>query len=113
VRAAEARRRLPGGRRTGVSLIAGAGRIDLGGRTVETWGYGGQVPARGVFAPLGFALSPAIGALSMSGSSVIVAVNALLLRRLCLPQSPGRADQDAHQANPAGDQRGTLAGDAS
>ena len=69
--------------------------------------------AAGVFAPLGFTLSPAIGALSMSGSSVIVAVNALLLRRLRLPQSPGRTDQDAHQANPAGDQRGTLAGDAS
>jgi multicopper oxidase len=45
VRAAEARRRLMGGRRTGVSLIAGAGRVDLGGRTVETWSYGGQVPA--------------------------------------------------------------------
>jgi len=52
--------------------------------------------AAGVFAPLGFTLSPAIGALSMSGSSIIVAVNALLLRRLHLPQPPGHADQDDH-----------------
>jgi Cu2+-exporting ATPase len=50
--------------------------------------------AAGVFAPLGFTLSPAIGALSMSGSSVIVAVNALLLKRLRLPQSPGLANAD-------------------
>jgi Cu2+-exporting ATPase len=43
--------------------------------------------AAGVLAPLGFTLSPAIGALAMSASSVIVAVNALLLKRLRLPQS--------------------------
>jgi Cu2+-exporting ATPase len=42
--------------------------------------------AGGVFAPLGFTLSPAIGALSMSGSSIIVAVNAVTLRRLRLPR---------------------------
>jgi len=65
---------------------------------------------QGVFAPLGFTLSPAIGALSMAGSSVIVAVNALLLKRLRLPQSPGHADQDAQPAEPAGDQRGTAGG---
>lgn len=42
--------------------------------------------AAGVFYPsLGLSLSPEIAALSMSGSSVIVAVNALLLRRLRLP----------------------------
>ncbi len=40
--------------------------------------------AGGVFAPLGFTLSPAVGALSMSGSSIIVAVNAVLLKRLRL-----------------------------
>jgi Cu2+-exporting ATPase len=42
--------------------------------------------AAGVFAPsIGLSLSPEIAALSMSGSSVIVAVNALLLKRLRLP----------------------------
>jgi len=48
--------------------------------------------AAGVFAPsLGISLSPEIAALTMSGSSVIVAVNALLLKRLRLPaqHSPG------------------------
>lgn len=53
--------------------------------------------AAGVFASsLGLSLSPEIAALSMSGSSVIVAVNALLLKRLRLPaqqspSQPGRA----------------------
>ncbi|GEK19886.1 heavy metal translocating P-type ATPase [Cellulomonas xylanilytica] len=42
--------------------------------------------AAGVFYPsLGLSLSPEIAALAMSGSSVIVAVNALLLKRLHLP----------------------------
>ena len=42
--------------------------------------------AAGVFFPsLGLMLSPEIAAISMSGSSVIVAVNALLLKRLRLP----------------------------
>ncbi|TFB54170.1 heavy metal translocating P-type ATPase [Cryobacterium tagatosivorans] len=42
--------------------------------------------AAGVFYPsLGIMLSPEIAAISMSGSSVIVAVNALLLKRLSLP----------------------------
>jgi len=38
--------------------------------------------AAGVFAPLGLTLRPEIAAISMSGSSVIVALNALLLKRL-------------------------------
>ncbi|WP_448072949.1 heavy metal translocating P-type ATPase [Georgenia yuyongxinii] len=43
--------------------------------------------AAGVFYPaFGLRLSPEIAALTMSGSSVIVAVNALLLKRLRLPQ---------------------------
>ena len=42
--------------------------------------------AAGVFEPLGFTLSPAIAALSMSGSSIIVALNAIALRRLQLPR---------------------------
>jgi P-type Cu2+ transporter len=60
--------------------------------------------AAGVFAPLGFTLNPAVGALAMAGSSVIVAVNALLLKRLRLPQSPGPADQDAQPGEPVGKQ---------
>lgn len=44
--------------------------------------------AAGVFASLRFTLSPAIGALAMAGSSLIVAINALLLKRLHLPRSP-------------------------
>ena len=43
--------------------------------------------AAGVFAPLGFVLRPEVGAISMSGSSVIVALNALALKRLHLPGS--------------------------
>jgi len=53
--------------------------------------------AAGVLAPIGILLSPAIGALLMSLSTVIVAVNAQLLRRvdLSVPNLPGvspRAD---------------------
>ncbi|WP_172650866.1 heavy metal translocating P-type ATPase [Rhodococcus opacus] len=45
--------------------------------------------AAGVFEPsLGLVLRPEIAALSMSGSSVIVAVNALMLKRLALPAPP-------------------------
>ncbi|TFB74316.1 cadmium-translocating P-type ATPase [Cryobacterium glaciale] len=48
--------------------------------------------AAGVFYPsLGFMLSPEIAAISMSGSSVIVAVNALLLKRLRLPAASDTA----------------------
>jgi P-type Cu2+ transporter len=53
--------------------------------------------AAGVFEPsLGLELRPEIAALSMSGSSFIVAVNALLLKRLRLPPDPrglSRADR--------------------
>jgi Cu2+-exporting ATPase len=41
--------------------------------------------AAGVFAPLGIILRPEVGAISMSGSSVIVALNAVALKRLRLP----------------------------
>jgi P-type Cu2+ transporter len=40
--------------------------------------------AAGIFEPFGFTLRPEIGAISMSGSSVLVAVNALALKRLRL-----------------------------
>ena len=42
--------------------------------------------AAGVLAPVGLTLRPEVAALSMSGSSLIVAVNALLLKRLSLPR---------------------------
>ena len=48
--------------------------------------------AAGVFEPaFGLVLRPEIAALSMSGSSLIVAVNALLLKRLRLPDAPPAA----------------------
>jgi Cu2+-exporting ATPase len=44
--------------------------------------------AAGVFEPaFGLTLRPEIAALSMSGSSFLVAVNALLLKRLRLPEA--------------------------
>src|SRR5687767_778704 len=49
--------------------------------------------AAGVFEPaFGLVLRPEIAALSMSGSSLLVAVNALLLKRLPLPEPPVEAD---------------------
>jgi P-type Cu2+ transporter len=51
--------------------------------------------AAGVLAPWGLTLRPEIAALSMSGSSLIVAVNALLLKRLRLPDpAADRSVQD-------------------
>jgi Cu2+-exporting ATPase len=45
--------------------------------------------AAGVFEPVGLVLRPEIGAISMSGSSVIVALNALALKRLPLSRDDG------------------------
>jgi len=59
--------------------------------------------AAGLFAPIGFTLRPEIGAISMSGSSVLVALNALALKRLHLPDAI--ANLDARE-QPAAD--GTL-----
>ena len=42
--------------------------------------------AAGVFEPLGVVLRPEVGAISMAGSSVIVALNAVSLKRLRLPR---------------------------
>ena len=47
--------------------------------------------AAGVFASWGLVLRPEMAALSMSGSSVIVAVNALMLKRLRLPGTESSA----------------------
>ncbi|SEH16193.1 heavy metal translocating P-type ATPase [Thermoleophilum album] len=56
--------------------------------------------AAGVFEPsLGLVLRPEIAALSMSGSSLIVAVNALLLKRLRVP-SPQPGDEEPPAAEP-------------
>ncbi|MBI2706654.1 MAG: copper-translocating P-type ATPase [Actinobacteria bacterium] len=55
--------------------------------------------AAGVFEPaFGLMLRPEIAALSMSGSSIIVAVNALLLKRLRLPASPSSSAETALRA---------------
>src|SRR5512133_2336867 len=45
--------------------------------------------AAGVFEPFGFTLRPEIAAISMSGSSVLVALNALALKRLHLRRAAG------------------------
>ena len=42
-------------------------------------------PMPGVFEPFGLTLRPEIAAISMSGSSLLVALNALALKRLRLP----------------------------
>ena len=53
--------------------------------------------AAGVFEPsFGLVLRPEIAALSMSGSSFIVAMNALLLKRLHVPE-PSEAGSDVHR----------------
>jgi Cu2+-exporting ATPase len=54
--------------------------------------------AAGVFEPLGFVLRPEVGAISMAGSSIIVALNAVSLKRL---QLPDRAEPEPRP--PAGD----------
>jgi Cu2+-exporting ATPase len=54
--------------------------------------------AAGVFEPaFGLVLRPEIAALSMSGSSFLVAVNALLLKRLRLPAQPPPAEPAVEQ----------------
>jgi Cu2+-exporting ATPase len=54
--------------------------------------------AAGVFEPaFGLMLRPEIAALSMSGSSFLVAVNALLLKRLRLPAAPTPTEQPTHR----------------
>jgi Cu2+-exporting ATPase len=50
--------------------------------------------AAGVLEPLGITLSPAEAAVAMSGSSVIVALNAVALRRLRLPGQQAAATEE-------------------
>lgn len=56
--------------------------------------------AAGVFAFAGIRLSPEIAALSMSGSSFLVAVNALLLKRLRLPRPESPEATTARTSRP-------------
>ena len=64
--------------------------------------------AAGVFAPaFGLVLRPELAALSMSGSSLIVAFNALLLKRFRLPEAPPRATPTPRKPVPAGTSRAT------
>jgi Cu2+-exporting ATPase len=50
--------------------------------------------AAGVFEPLGFVLRPEVGAISMAGSSIIVALNAVALKRLELPRRGNQIKAD-------------------
>ncbi len=61
----------------------------------------------GVFTPtLGLVLRPELAALSMAGSSVIVAVNALLLKRLHLPQAGDASSPTPPSSLPTPTERG-------
>ena len=63
--------------------------------------------AAGVFEPFGFVLRPEVGAISMAGSSVIVALNAVALKRLRL-RLPDQSGGD-QQVPPDRGQRGEHA----
>ena len=58
--------------------------------------------AAGVFEPLGFVLRPEVGAISMAGSSIIVALNAVALKRLRLPDRGQREQAPPAAGAPAG-----------
>jgi Cu2+-exporting ATPase len=60
--------------------------------------------AAGIFVPLGLRLSPEIAAISMAGSSLIVATNALLLKRLRLPAPavPASVPKSPTELSPTG-----------
>ena len=74
----------------GIRYEYNAPGIEVRGNKLASWDpargrlvYPGEVSA-GVLAPWGFVLSPAVGAVLMSASTVIVAINAQLLRRVRL-----------------------------
>jgi len=62
--------------------------------------------AAGVLAPIGFVLPMEVGALLMSASTVVVALNAQLLRRLDLRPDAGDAPTRTVAARPAADAEG-------
>ena len=75
------------------------------------WGIGYNAIAlpiaAGVFEPvIGLVLRPEIAALSMSGSSLLVATNALLLKRLKLPASISPEEAPAASPGNAGEPAG-------
>jgi cation transport ATPase len=74
-----------------VAVAIGTGWIYSVAATFWIEGYNSlAVPiAAGVFEPFGLTLRPEIAAISMSGSSVLVAVNAVSLKRLRLPTARG------------------------
>jgi hypothetical protein len=73
-----------------LSMIGVCGPRAAGSLSGYAWAIGYNALAlpiaAGVFQPWGLTLRPEIAAISMSGSSIIVAVNALALKRLKLPQ---------------------------
>ena len=75
-----------------VARIIGLSRATYRKMVQNLWWAAGYnivaIPAAaGVFATLGFVLSPAVGAVLMSASTVIVALNAQLLRRVSTAQA--------------------------
>ncbi len=82
-----------------VALMIGRGTLRKMRQNLG-WAVGYNVTAlpiaAGVFEPaFGLVLRPEIAALSMSGSSIIVAVNAMMLKRLRLPNGDGRSRETA------------------
>jgi Cu2+-exporting ATPase len=67
--------------------------------------------AAGVFEPVGFVLRPEVGAISMAGSSIIVALNAVALKRLRLPLQPREGGLEP-PAGPVGDRGGRTGAEA-
>ena len=68
--------------------------------------------AAGVFEPLGFVLRPEVGAISMAGSSIIVALNAVALKRLRLPDHVQREQSPPAAGAPGGRGQHVPAADA-
>lgn len=63
--------------------------------------------AAGVLAPIGFVMPMSIGAILMSLSTIVVALNSQLLRRLDLDPRPAPHACSPAVGPPAGDQRRT------
>jgi Cu2+-exporting ATPase len=68
--------------------------------------------AAGVFEPLGFVLRPEVGAISMAGSSIIVALNAVALKRLRLPERAQREETPPATGAPGGHEQHVPASEA-